>query len=283
MVERVEITDLIRSWAGDGSRRPIEAASVVARLEASGQRRAARIVRRLPQHEGILDDDAVDALMIRVHRELQRLAEELLQARRVRDALDPLVRRIGGPVRVVDVGCGIGYTLRWLAAYGGWDGSVELVGVDLDATLVAEATRLAAAEGLGCRFVAGDAFAPGVAVADPGRTIVISSGLLHHVPAADLTALFAAQERLGVAAFAHWDPAPGPWSTLGAWIFHRARMRERLSRHDGVLSARRAHPVAMLTAAARAGAPSYDVTVADDPGWLSSLGEIVRPVTGVRR
>lgn len=282
MSKPVEVSDLIRTWRVDGTRPSVVVEEVVARLEATGQHRAARIVRGLPHHGGVIDDEAVDALMVRVHRELQRLAEELLQGRRVRDQLDPLVRRIGGPVRIVDVGCGIGYTQRWLAAHAGWE-DVELVGVDLDATLVAEATRLAEVESLDCRFVVGDAFAPGVAIDDPQRTIVISSGLLHHVPVDGLARLFGVQEALGVAAFAHWDPAPGPWSTFGAWIFHRARMRDPLSRHDGVLSVRRAHPAAVLADAARAGAPSYDVSVAADPGWLSSLAEIVRPVVGVRR
>ncbi|MCW2814291.1 MAG: SAM-dependent methyltransferase [Nocardioides sp.] len=128
----------------------------------------------------------------------------------------------------------------------------------------------------------GDAFAPGVAVDDPARTVVVSSGLLHHLSTDGLEDFFAAQEHLGVAAFSHWDPAPGPWTGLGARTFHRARMREPLSRHDGVLSALRAHPAPVLRRAAEAAAPSYDVHVAD-PGWRGSLVEVVRPVWGVRR
>lgn len=137
-------------------------------------------------------------------------------------------------------------------------------------------------EALDVRFVHGDAFAPGLAVADPARTVVVSSGLLHHLTPDELTAFFAAQECLGVRAFSHWDPAPGPWTAIGARTFHLARMREPLSRHDGVLSALRAHPAPVLRAAAEAGAPSYAVSVAD-PGWRGSLVEVVRPVTGVRR
>lgn len=281
---RVEVTDLVRGWQPDGTRRPVRRSEVLARLEASGQRRAVRVAAALPHTDDVLDEAACDALVLRVHRELQRLSEELVQPRRVAEHLERMLgaRRHDERVRVVDVGCGIGFTLRWLAARAGWGGRVELVGVDLDGTLVAEARRLAAAEGLDVTFVHGDAFRPGVAVDDPSRTVVISSGLLHHLGPDALEDFFGAQERLGVTAFSHWDPAPGPWTGLGARTFHRARMREPLSRHDGVLSALRAHPATVLHRAAVAAAPSYDVHVAD-PGWRGSLVEVVRPVWGVRR
>lgn len=133
---------------------------------------------------------------------------------------------------------------------------IELVGVDFDETLVDSATRLAAAETVACRFVAGDALQPGTAIEDGARTIVISSRLLHHLSTTELADFFAAQQRLGVAAFAHWDLDPSRFATLGAWIFHRARMREAVSRHDGVLFAR-AHPAAILLDAAHAGAADY--------------------------
>ena len=147
---------------------------------------------------------------------MQRLAEELVQGRRVVEALDPIVRRLraesSDPVRVVDVGCGLGYQLRWLAAHGGWGDAVELVGVDLDASLIAQAARLADAEGLDARFVAGDAFRPGVAVTRPERTVVISSGLLHHLPGDRPwpRILRRAATSCGAAAFAHWDTDAGP-------------------------------------------------------------------------
>ena len=279
---RLEVTDLVRGWQPDGTRSPVSRSAVLDRLAASGQRRAARIVAALPHDGDVLDADACDAVVLRAHRELQRLAEELVQPRRVAERVAALLPG-DGPVRLVDVGCGIGFTLRWLAARAGWGARVELVGVDLDGTLVDEASRLARAEALDVTFVHGDAFAPGVAVDQPDRTVVVSAGLLHHLPADGLEAFFAAQQHLGVRAFSHWDPAPGPWTAVGARVFHRARMREPLSRHDGVLSALRAHPAGVLRDAARAGAPSYDVEVAPDPGWWGSVVEVVRPVTGVHR
>ena len=223
-----------------------------------------------------------------MHCELQRLGEELQLGRRVGELLAGWVRPMlaedpARPVRVVDVGCGIGPVVRWLAAHRVLGERVELVGVDINATLVGHAERLAAAEDLACRFVAGDALTPGTAVEDGARTIVISSGLLHHLDPPRLRGFFAAQQRLGVAAFAHWDIDPGPWATVGAWVFHRARMREPVSRHDGVLSARRAHPAATLLQAARAGAGGYRTSCVDAPRRWPRLTEVLRPVTGTRR
>ncbi|WP_436698410.1 class I SAM-dependent methyltransferase [Nocardioides sp. BYT-33-1] len=280
-VELVEISDLVRGWAPDGSRSPIRRSDVVLALAERGQRRAARIAARLPTDgDDWLDLEAVDALMLRVHAELQRLGEELHQGRRTAAYLLTLADRLGpGPLRVVDVGCGLGHVVRWLAANDAVGPDVELVGVDLDRTLIASATALAAKEQVSCRFVAGDALAPGGVVADPARTVLVSSGLLHHLRGDRLREFLQASCELGVAAFAHWDPVPGWWPTLGARVFHQARMREPLARHDGVVSVRRAHTAATLLAAADH--PAYDVSCADPAGALTS--RVLRPLAGVRR
>lgn len=283
VITKVEVTDLL--WSADpesGARLPVHRDAVVARLLAAGQHRAARLAGGLPARDGVLAAEEIDALQVRVHTELQRLGEELQLPRRVAEWLARFHRSRfpGAPIRVVDVGCGLGHVVRWLAAYETLGPGVDLVGVDLNGALVAKAAELAAAEHLDCRFVAGDAFEPGLAVTDDLPTVVISSGLLHHLPAAGLPSFFAAQRRLGVAAFAHWDIDPGPWTTFGAWVFHRARMREPVSRHDGVLSARRAHPAPVLLAAAREGAPDYRPACADGPPWWPRLSDVLRPVTG---
>jgi SAM-dependent methyltransferase len=281
----LEITDLL--WQGDseGDPLPVPRAAAVSRLAGLGQRRAARIVSQMPATDGVLDAQAVAELMLRVHCELQRLSEELQLARRIANLLAPLVAGIretgSGAVRVVDVGCGVGYVVRWLAATSALGAGVELVGVDMNATLTGAATRLAERESLNCQFVRGNAFDPGVAVDDGPRTVIISSGLMHHVPAAELAGFFAAQGALGVAAFAHWDIAPCAWSTLGAWVFHQARMREPVSRHDGVMSARRAHPAPVLLAAAREGAPEYGAEVLEGGRWHPRAIDVLRPIVGV--
>jgi len=215
-VGRVEITDLL--WCRDEHRlrQPVLRSQVVARLEASGQRRAARIVARMPASDDVLDPEHVDVLAVRVHCELQRLAEELQFGRRVAALLRPEVQRLReqapGPVRVVDVGCGLGFLVRSLAHEQALGPGVELVGVDLNDALVDEAARLAVVERLDCRFVHGDAFTPGTAVDDGARTLVISTGLLHHLTSEQLVTFFRAQSDLGAAVFAHWDIAPCVWA-----------------------------------------------------------------------
>lgn len=278
-----ELTDLLQATdPASGDRLPVRLDAVVAQLEAGGQRRAARLARRLPATGGVLDAGAIDALQVRVHCELQRLGEELQLPRRIAAWLRHFrAARPGEPIRVVDIGCGLGYVLRWLAAHDALGPDVDLVGVDLNRSLITRAAELAEVERLTCRFIAGDALTPGVAVDAGTATVVISSGLLHHLPAATLPEFFAAQRALGVAAFAHWDIDPGPWTTLGAWVFHRARMREPVSRHDGVLSARRAHPGPVLLAAARAGAPDYRPACSDGRRWAPRLSDVLRPVTGI--
>lgn len=279
----LEITDLLWPFDESGQRLPVERDAAADLLRSRGQHRAARIVRRMAATGGQIDTIAVDALGLRVHCELQRLGEELQLGRRVAELVADLVGSLPpGPVRLVDVGCGLGHVLRAIAARGDLP-SVELVGVDLNPVLVAEAHRLAAIEGLGCTFLAGSAFEPGLAIADAARTVVVSTGLMHHLGPDELAGFLSAQDRLGVAAFAHWDIAPRAWSTIGAWIFHQARMREPVSRHDGVMSARRAHPARTLLDAARTGAPAYECEVREGGRWHPRALDVLRPLVGTRR
>jgi SAM-dependent methyltransferase len=289
----LEILDVL--WQADtaGNRLPVVKAEAVDRLTGLGQRRAARIVARMPAADGVLDPGHVDALMLRAHREVQRLSAELQLGRRMADLLGPIVARVreaspGGRVRVVDVGCGLGYVLRYLAATPARGSPVlgpatELVGADINGALVTAAAGLAQREGLACRFVRADAFRLGAAIEDGPRTVVISSGLLHHLGADELDGFFDAQGALEVAAFTHWDIMPGWRSTLGAWVLLQARMREPVSRYDGVMSVRRAHPASVLLAAARAGAPGYAPRVLEGARWHLTAMDVLRPIVGTAR
>jgi SAM-dependent methyltransferase len=284
---RLEITDLLWPVDSGGARLPVAKAEVLTRLAEAGQRRAVRIVSRMPAANGLLDAGYVDALGLRVHCELQRLSEELQMGRRVAALLHPIVDGLRGsargePIRVVDVGCGLGYVVRWLAATSVLGDRVELIGVDLNAALIGQAASLAERESLNCRFVQGDALELGVAVERGDRTVVMSTGLLHHLPESGLPEFFGAHDRLGVTAFAHWDIAPCAFATLGAWLLHQIRMREPVSRHDGVMSARRAHPAPVLQAAAGAGAPGYSVRVIEEAHWRAGAVDVLRPIVGLR-
>jgi 2-polyprenyl-3-methyl-5-hydroxy-6-metoxy-1,4-benzoquinol methylase len=248
----LEISDLLVDYDVETlEARPVRQDAVVDRLQRNGQRRAARYVAGLPAPGGILDRAACEAILVRAHTELQRLSEELLQVDRMRLLLLPLLgalRKSGEapPLRIVDVGCGLGYMVRALAAHGRLGRDVELIGCDMNPALVGAAKRLAEDESLPCELRLANAFR-----LDTPAHVFISTGVVHHFRGDALEAFFAAQRQ--ALAFVHADMKPSALTPLGAWLYHQSRMREPLAHHDGVVSARRAHPAATLLAAARAG------------------------------
>ncbi|MFD7448636.1 class I SAM-dependent methyltransferase [Kitasatospora sp. NPDC059827] len=282
-MRHLEISDLITAVdPRDGRRLPVRRDDVVRQLRESGDGRAARIVAGLPtDRDGALDPDAVDRLLISVHTELQQLSEELRIGERLVHVLGPLFTAIRtatgqpGPYRLVDIGCGLGYLVRWLAATDALGPDVELVGVDLNAALVGEADRLARAEGLDCRFVHGNAFE-----LPEAATVYVSTGVLHHFRGPALTEFFRAQAASPALAFCHFDIASTRLAPVGAWIFHLARMRHPLGRHDGVVSALRAHSDELLLRAASA--PGMRALVYEPRGLSNPFCTTLRPVIGVR-
>ena len=277
----LEISDLIVGWdPATRARRQIVVADVAGRLRAAGDYRAARIVQRMPASGGVLDSESVDRLLVRVHTELQRLGEELHMVQRFVEILAPVlaaVRSTGSrDLRVVDIGCGLGHVIRALAATGALGTDVALLGVDLNPVLVAEASRLAVEERLRCEFVCADAFALA-----QDATVYISSGVLHHFPADALAAFFQAQNRRDTAGFVHYDIAATRLAPLGAWFFHRARMREPLGRHDGLASARRSHSDRALLSAAGQVA-GMDAFLFGPARHTNPFCAGMRPVLGVR-
>ncbi|MFE5811340.1 class I SAM-dependent methyltransferase [Streptomyces sp. NPDC056491] len=277
----LEISDLITATdPRTGARLPVRRAEVVHRLREAGDRHAARIVARLPaDRHDVLDPHAVDRLMIGVHTELQRLSEELRLGKRLVHILGPVFEAVRatatGRLRLVDVGSGLGYAVRWLAAHHALGPDVELVGVDLDAALVGEAARLARAEGLDCRFVHGNAFD-----LPEAATVYVSTGVLHHFRGPDLAGFFRAQAASPALAFCHFDIAATRLAPIGAWVFHRSRMRHPLGRHDGVASARRAHTDESLLQAAAA--PGMRPLLYEPRGLANPFCTTLRPVIGIR-
>jgi hypothetical protein len=260
MQEPLEISDVIVDYdPATLARVPVRKADARARLvSANASRKALRILDAMPETSGVLDPDHVDGVLVRSHGELQRLSEEFVQGRRVAALLKMMVDvlRAAGvpePYRVVDVGCGTGYVLRYLAASNALPG-VRLIGADYNAALVALASRLAREESLDCEFHVANAFA----LAEPA-TFYLSTGVIHHFRGESLDAFFAAQAKGAPEAFIHFDIQHSPVAALGAWIFHQARMREPLAVHDGVMSAARAHPYPRLRDAIVRSAPGYAV------------------------
>ena len=253
-----EISDLIVSFdPATLTRAPVRKADVAGVFRARGNTRAAEIVDAMPERDGVLDPEHVDRLLVGVHCEMQRISEEFQHGQRVAELLHPLLAALRDsdvprPLRVVDIGCGTGYVLRWLAARGRLADDVELVGADLNVALVEEARRLAGAEGLHVRFLAADVFR----LEEPA-TVFLSTGVVHHFRGDDLDGFFRRHELPSARAFAHFDFQPSPLAPFGSWLFHAARMRAPLAKHDGVLSAVRAHSGTTLLESARRGAPGF--------------------------
>lgn len=255
-----------------GARLPVRRDELLARLPPSAQRIAARI----PSRDGVLVEAEIDALYLRIHTELQRLWEEFGHGHRLLSVLRPLLavlRGRGVRPRVVDIGCGLGFGVRWLAAFGDLGDDVDLCGVDQNGVLVGAAAGLAREEQLRCRFVHGDAFA-----LDEPAHVYLSTGVVHHFRGADLGRFFARQH--SALAMVHFDILPTWLTPIGAWLFHVARMREPLAHHDGVVSALRAHSGATLLDAARA--PGWRVALYDGEVPLVPILRVMHALVAVR-
>lgn len=280
-----EISDLVVDYDQESlDRRPVDKSSVLREIRARGlPARAARVVRAMPEGAGgALDSRHVDEVLVRSHLELQRLHEEFRVGATMRDFVAPMLAAVRArtserPVRVVDLGCGLGFVTRWLASHGGLGEDVALVGVDYNRALVGAASRLAREEGLSARFLAANAFR----LEEPAH-VVISTGVLHHFRGDDLARVFGEHERAGALGFVHLDIRPSAIAPIGSFIFHQARMREPLARFDGYWSAVRAHPAAELVRAARTGAPRFDVGTLDAEPGIFALVRIFQAVVGLR-
>jgi len=223
-----------------------------------------------------LDEAAVDHLLIRVHCEIQRLSEEFQHGQRMAEMLKPAVSALqqagNRQLRVVDLGCGTGYVARWLGAHQPFEGGVEILGADYNVALIQEARRLASQENIDCSFLVANAFQ-----LEQPADIIISTGVIHHFRDQGLVDFFASHNSQ---MFLHVDFQPSVVSPVGAWLFHILRMRDPLSRHDGVVSARRSYQARELIAAARTGAPDFELFVYN--AALMGLPRVFHTIVGVR-
>ena len=278
-----EISDLIVDFNPKTlARLPVDKRAVVERFSGLGNRKAAAIVSSLPAKNGILIPEAIDQLLVKVHCEMQRLSEEFQHGRRLAELLRSLLVALRNqfaerPIRIVDIGCGTGYAIRWLAMHGRLGDDVELIGADYNAALVREAERLARLENLRCQFVNASAFR----LREPSH-VFVSTGVIHHFRGEALMRLFAEHERAQARAFLHFDFQPSPLAPLGSWFFHIVRMRTPLARHDGTFSAVRAHPAETLLQAARCGAPGFLSGIYGSRIWNLPLPRVFHTVVGIR-
>jgi SAM-dependent methyltransferase len=278
-----EISDLIVDYDPDTlERRPVRKDHVIARLREEGRAVPLRVAEAMSARGGELDAAEIDRTLVRSHLELQRLHEEFRVGRTILQLLAPLVALArestrARPIRVCDIGCGLGYVARWLTASGGLGDDVEIVGVDYNRALLAVAEKLAQDERIPCRFLVANAFR----LETPAH-LYMSTGVLHHFRGEDLVRFFREHDREATVGFVHVDLRPSWLSPIGSWIFHQARMKEPLARWDGYWSAVRAHDAATLVAASRQGAPAFHLATVDTTPGVYTPTRIFQAVLGVR-
>jgi 2-polyprenyl-3-methyl-5-hydroxy-6-metoxy-1,4-benzoquinol methylase len=278
-----EISDAIVSFDPDTlQRQPVKKADVLDQFRALRNYEAVRIVQQIPERNGVLDEAAVDKILITSHCEMQRMSEEFQHGKRVAELLKPILNalRHGGvqnPIRIVDIGCGTGFVIRWLAASGSLGAEVELMGVDFNVALLNESRRLATIVKLRWKFAVANAFR----LEEPA-TVFISTGILHHFRDEGLTYLLEQHCRPETCAFVHFDFHSSPMAPLGSWLFHVVRMREPLARHDGVLSAVRAHKSGYLLEMTRSAAPEFVSAIYGTRLWRMPIPRVFHSLVGIR-
>lgn len=182
------------------------------------------------------------------------------------------------PFRVLDLGTGGADIPAALARWARRRGrSVTVVGLDLQPAVLACAR--ATARGLSeVRLVAGDALRPPVRAGSVD--LVLCSLTLHHLPEAAVMALLRLMADLARLGFVVSDLRRSRLAWAAVWATTRLVSRNRLSRHDGPLSVRRAYTRAELAALSRAaGLPQ--IRWARAP-WFRLIGVYVRPGAAIR-
>ena len=278
-----EVSDAIVSFNAETlEREPVIKAEVLREFAALGNQQAARIVERIPERDGALVTEAVDSLLVTAHCEMQRISEEFQHGRRVAELLNPILNalrehHVERPIRIVDIGCGTGFVVRGLTMNEALGDDVELLGADFNVALIKEAQRLAEAEKLSCSFVVANAFR----LAHPAA-VYLSTGILHHFRGQGLAELLAQHNRPETCAFIHFDFHPSPFAPLGSWLFHAVRMREPLAKHDGVLSAVRAHKSLDLLETAKMAAPDFVSAIYGTRLWGLPIPRVFHSLVGIR-
>lgn len=286
--DTLEISDVIVDYDPVTlCRRPVGKQQAIRLLSENLSAAALEIINKIPERDGYLDEQSVDEILLRSHYEMQRISELFEHGWRVASVLCPLVNVIRSgealrseppaKLRIVDVGCGTGFVVRWLAAHRSLGDNVEVVGVDYNQAFINEARRLAANEGLQCTFEAANAFKLSVPA-----NIFISTGVLHHFRDNDLLDFFRNQNQPQTLASIHFDFQQNCFGPFGSWLFHSILMREPLAKHDGVLSACRAHSSQALLEAARGALPQFASTMYNSKLWRLPIPRIMHAVLSVR-
>jgi ubiquinone/menaquinone biosynthesis C-methylase UbiE len=163
-------------------------------------------------------------------------------------------RRPGQPLRILDVGTGAAdiplAVARWARRHGH---RVQIVALDVHPTILDYAAR-AVAGTPEVHIVAGNALEAPIR---PGSVdVALCSLVLHHLPEEAVAALFRRLAELVRLGFVVSDFRREWLAWVAVWLVTRALSSNRMTRHDGPLSVRRAYtPTELAHLATRAGLP----------------------------
>ncbi|TAM59455.1 methyltransferase domain-containing protein [bacterium] len=163
------------------------------------------------------------------------------------------LRRDGKAVaHVLDVGAGFGDLAEAIVAWGRRQGEpIEVLCVDRHPVIL-DLARQRHGDVPGVTFVAGDGRA--LTLDDRSTDVAVCTLMLHHVEPSDAVLLLAELRRVSRVTPVVADLVRGAVPYALVWLWSRVLARDRLSRHDGPLSVRRAYtPDEALTLARAAG------------------------------
>lgn len=163
------------------------------------------------------------------------------------------------PVWVLDLGTGgadiPAAIVRWARRRGR---RLRVLAVDRDRAILAQARRQVAAYPE-ITLLRADALA--LPVRDGGVEVAFSTLTLHHLSREEATRLLGVMERVARVGFFALDLARSRLAYAGVWLVTRLLSRNRMTRHDGPLSVRRAFTGPELAAlAARAGIEGLSIS-----------------------
>jgi ubiquinone/menaquinone biosynthesis C-methylase UbiE len=188
-------------------------------------------------------------------------------------------RPAGEPLRILDVGTGAADIPLALTRWAGRHGHrVRIVALEVHPTILGYAAR--AVDGTPeVRLIAGDALEAPIR---PGSVdVAICSLVFHHLPEDAVVALFRRLAELVRLGFVVSDFRRGWLAWAAVWLVTRAVSGNRMTRHDGPLSVRRAYtPPELARLAHRAGLP--DIRWHRAPAFRQ-IGVWTRPRPGTAR
>jgi len=147
------------------------------------------------------------------------------------------------PITVIDIGAGTGDVLALLQRQAAQRGiAIQTWALEYDSAVLQCLHEAAPAQ----PAIGGDARA--LPIATGGVDLVICAQMLHHLTADQVRAALSEYQRVARRGVILFDLDRSRLAQLSAWMVTRALSKNRLTRHDGVLSVSRAYHPAEISA-----------------------------------